>query len=72
MQTISHERQTPGRQFAGLKLSWYGFINNRCLCISVFGLFPLQPPKLQNAACLDEQPMSLKTADPLNKFIVTA
>jgi hypothetical protein len=62
----------PRGQFAGIKISWYGFLNNRCRCFRVLGLFSLRWPKPQNATSLNEQPMNLKTVDPLNKIIVTA
>jgi hypothetical protein len=60
------------RQFAGVRFSWYVFLHNRCRCFRVLALFSLRWPKLHNAIWLNKQPMFLKMADPLNKFIVTA
>jgi hypothetical protein len=61
-----------GSQFAGFRFSWHVFLNNRCRCFRVLALFSLRWPKSQNATWLNKQPMFLKMADPLNKFIVTA
>jgi hypothetical protein len=61
-----------GSQFAGARLSRYGLLKNRRRCIPVMGSSRFDDPNTENAAGLNEQPMSLMTADPLNKFIVTA